>query len=217
MNAECRKYFDNMNPLPLEKVIAERAHMYIIDGHYQPFFRTPHGTEMVLVWSAAGLCLFPRQIISGLFSVGKSGKEAGSKRSHRFTLEVRPGKANEERDPNPQIPDRESLGEIFLSKEEECKLGTTDLSVYFYYLKIPEVLEGLKGLPPLFIDPSAPLGGNSGLLLSVLCVAAMGGRHFSTISQAVHLQLWNVPSPIAYHPGHIGRIDDAPWANVEFG
>lgn len=149
---------------------------------------------MVHVWSAAEICRFPPHIINGLFAVGNSGKEAGTKLSQRFILDARPVNANVERVTNPQMPDRGNLDEIILRKGEEWKMGTTYFSVYFYSLKVPEVLEGLQGLPPLFIDPPAPLGGKSGILFPTLCVTAMGGRHFSTISQAMHRQLWNVGS-----------------------
>lgn len=87
---------------------------------------------------------------------------------------------------------------------------TIDLSVYFYFLKVSEVLEGLKGLPPLFIGPTTPLGGRSGLLYPMLCVAALGGQRLSTISQAVYSQLWNLPSRNSYYPGHGGQLNEAP-------
>lgn len=99
------------------------------------------------------------------------------------------------------MPDRGSIEELIMNAEDVLRIETTDLSVYFYSLKIPETLEGLQVLPLLLISPEEHLGGSSGLLYPTLCVATMGVRHSYTFAQAVHRRLWNVPSSIFYYRG----------------
>lgn len=50
MNAECRNYYAILKPLPFKDVKTERAYVSIVDGHYKPLFRTPHGTKMFDAW-----------------------------------------------------------------------------------------------------------------------------------------------------------------------
>lgn len=125
----------------------------------------------------------------GLFAVGKAGKESGTKLSQRFILDASPGNGSIKSAPNPQIHDPRSLRKIILSKDEEWTMGTTDLSGPFYSLKFSVVMEGLQSLPPLFIDPSAPIGGKYRLPFPTLCVTSMGIQHSSTITQDLHHQL----------------------------
>lgn len=88
-------------------------------------------------------------------------------------------------------------------------MGTADRSVHVYTLRVPEVLEGLQGLPSLTVNAEAPIADKHGILYQTLCVAAMGGGHPLTISQAAHRQLWKLPSSIAYNQGARAQISCA--------
>ena len=217
MDAECQCYYAKLQPLPPERVLPARSHLSILDGHYEPFIRKTVGIGMVNVWYRHELPRFPRFVINGVFGLAKEGKEAGAARSQRVILDARPGNANVEAAPNPQMPDRGSLGEIILHSGDDWAIGTTDLSVYFYTLRVPKMLEGLQGLPPLTVSADAPIAGKHGQLFPTLCVAAMGGSHSSTIAQAVHRRLWQLPSPIAFSPGARTDISCAPWRKREIG
>lgn len=105
--------------MPLEYFRLERAYISIVDGYYELFVRNLHGIEVVHVRSFDELCLFPRQIINGLFAVGKARTEVGIRRSQRVILDAHPGNGNVERAPNLQTPDRGIPGQQFLSEVEE--------------------------------------------------------------------------------------------------
>lgn len=115
------------------------------------------------------------------------------------------------------MPDRGSLGEILLDSGEDWTIGTTYLSLYFYALRAPEVLEGLQGLPTLTVSADVPIDENHGMLFPNTCVAAICGSHSSTIAQSVHRLLWKIPIPIDFCPGARSKISCAPWRKREIG
>lgn len=45
LDGPCREYYQNLESLPLEEVRAERAYMSVVDGHYEPFIRSPSSVE----------------------------------------------------------------------------------------------------------------------------------------------------------------------------
>lgn len=73
---------------------------------------------MVLLWYLHEISRFSRYIVNRLFEVAKAGRDVGAERSQRCILDARPGNRNIEKAPNPQIPDRGSLGEVLRNKDD---------------------------------------------------------------------------------------------------
>lgn len=164
MDAECRLYYTNLEPLPLDQFQPARSHLSVVDIHYEPFNRRTTDVGIVRIWYPHELARFRRFVFNGGFALAKAVKEVGAARSHRAILYARPRNGLVEASPNPQMPGRGSLCEIILDRGDDWAMSSadsvrSDLSAYFYTIRVPEVLEGLQGLPPLTVSAAAPVAG----------------------------------------------------------